>query len=260
MAKNKTKENAKTEVTLNKENKSFITACAKGDLKRVKTLWGKGGIKLNSVDKEGKTGFMHAACGGHITVMKFLVDQKVDVNFANSRGWTAITLSVMQGKEKSVVFLVDNGADINVTDILYQTPLIHAAVIGHYGIANYLIMKKADIEAQDEFGRNALMHSVCERKDRLVDLLLRNNSSVDALDVMGDSVLNIGRKNDTSKKIYDNLVKQGATFSNRGSDNEEIADDELTDIDGDERIIIDDEYAGQESTDPDEIIETGDDD
>ncbi|KAF8963143.1 ankyrin repeat-containing domain protein, partial [Flammula alnicola] len=60
---------------------------------------------------------------GSIDIVRFLIDQKAEVDKADSSGWTPLHISVSAGQENVVQELIGAGADVNRKNDKGLTPL-----------------------------------------------------------------------------------------------------------------------------------------
>ena len=97
----------------NLENVGGLSACAAGDLKQAQALMLKQGWQPHyAMDKSRNTALMWASGGGHLGVVRWLVEEVgVDVNPANKEGRTALMWAAKFGSADVVRYLLDRGAD-----------------------------------------------------------------------------------------------------------------------------------------------------
>ena len=68
-------------------------------------------------------GSMPAACGGHLDVVKFLIDKGADVKAKDNTGRTALTYAALRGNLDVVKFLIEKGLDVKARDKVGRTVL-----------------------------------------------------------------------------------------------------------------------------------------
>jgi ankyrin repeat protein len=123
------------------------------------------GADLTVKDENDCTALHHAARGGNSDVIKYLIDQKININAQDLTGRTAIMLAAQKGNFEAVVALIEAGADLTVNDKKVCTPLHWAAMGGNSRVIEHLTgQNKIDINAQDKIGRTAIMIAAEQRE------------------------------------------------------------------------------------------------
>jgi ankyrin repeat protein len=79
--------------------KELMCWAAKGDTARIENFLKKAPFSfyLNARDSKGMTPLMHAAQGGHMDVVKLLLEKGADDKARNRRGETALQLAISEG-------------------------------------------------------------------------------------------------------------------------------------------------------------------
>ena len=95
---------------MNPKTVEFLTACEKGDFKKVKELI-KNGIDINEKHHSGMTSLMYACQNGHLNIVKYLVRKGVDVNAKVNRTNTVHhsvdDIALHESPEKTPIILED---------------------------------------------------------------------------------------------------------------------------------------------------------
>ncbi len=130
-----------------------------------------------------------AARQGHLTQVRSLLEQGVDVNTTNKLGESALIASVYSGDIDTVQLLLDKGADVKVQDKDGWTPLIAAAANRQHILMKALLTKYQDVNLPAKDGKTALMMAVKESHIPCVELLLGRNADVDIQDNDGWTAL-----------------------------------------------------------------------
>jgi len=110
---------------------------------------------LNGTQDIGMNPLLWAAWGGHVEIVKLLLDKGADVNLPDSgTKITPLHMAVNEGHVEIVRLLISRGSKINAQDLTGGTPLHHAAYKGRFEAAKLLLDKGAktnfictDIEA-----------------------------------------------------------------------------------------------------------------
>ncbi len=90
---------------------------------------------INATDETGRTALYKASMGGHLEVVKFLLDRRANVNATDSNR-TSILLAMCKGGMGSMHIsvmktLCERGADVNLSDKNREVPLYVAAMEGN---------------------------------------------------------------------------------------------------------------------------------
>jgi hypothetical protein len=138
-------------------------AAEDGDLAEVQRLIGEDPSRLNGKGPYRWTPLMRAAEGGHMEVVRWLVDQGAALHEHDRDGCTALCLASKGGRTPVVRLLLERGADPTIADDNGQTPLIDASEGGHLETVRCLLdhsSAAATINHRDRHGGTALL-SAC---------------------------------------------------------------------------------------------------
>ena len=93
----------------------FFSAVRSGRLSVVKSMIDKKLISPDfTLDKDGSTALMHAAAGGRIEVVKYLLQQRVSINAQDPNGTTALMWAVFKGHADVVEMLLKKGGRLDL--------------------------------------------------------------------------------------------------------------------------------------------------
>ena len=116
-------------------------AMRSGAIKVLNFLCSKG-ADLNAVARDGNTPLtLGAELGNHdaICILLQVGRGRVNLDFTNKSGLTALQIAVKQGHKEIVSLLLEHGADINVTTVLGDGLLKMAQRAGHQEIVLLLV-------------------------------------------------------------------------------------------------------------------------
>lgn len=112
--------------------------------------------------KSGETVLMHICRSGHLDVAEKLFDLRdnILIDAADHEKETPLHKASSGGHVKLVKLLVDKGASVNVRDRQIWTPLHRACEQGHLEVIQMLLQHGADATARNSAAKNAL-HIAC---------------------------------------------------------------------------------------------------
>lgn len=106
------KAGANTEVTYGKSETILMHICRYGHLDVAKKLFDlRDNISVDAVDQDQETALHKASSGGHVQLVKFLVDKEANVNVEDSQTWTPLHKACEQGHLEVVQTLLGKRAD-----------------------------------------------------------------------------------------------------------------------------------------------------
>lgn len=167
---------------MEKSEKHFFNAAAKGDIKKLKALL-KNGVDVNAEDEKGHTALVYAARNGKLKTVEFLLYNEANGNPEAVE--IALTAAFKNGHKSTVELLrrynmsleirlcgavdmwntelvaksLSEGADPDSQEYEYSYPvLVQAADEGRSDIVKLLLDYGANVNIQDvEFGQSALI-------------------------------------------------------------------------------------------------------
>lgn len=108
---------------------------------------------------------------GDVGVMSLLLDNGLDPDLRDGRGFSLIMIAAYAGQTEMVRLLADRGADPDLRDAAGNTPLMGACFKGSVDVARALLDAGADASARNGEGRTALHFASELGHEALVDLL-----------------------------------------------------------------------------------------
>jgi ankyrin repeat protein len=135
--------------------------------------------------------FVQAALLGDIETLSSLCnDNKVDVNFQNEYGLTALMVVVYCGRKDLAEVLVDKGADVDVQNKYGNTALMYACSRDWDPLVTLLIARGAQLNIQNAGGWTALMHAISfGTHDEVVRELCESGANIAMQDDEGNTAL-----------------------------------------------------------------------
>ncbi|WP_078120607.1 ankyrin repeat domain-containing protein [Thiosocius teredinicola] len=142
-------------------------------------------------------------------IVRFLVEQGVDINAVNKDGDTALHVAARERLIDYVELLLTNGADLNLKNARGETPLLLAAQVGDEALFKLFAERGADTEMTDNQG-NGVLHAVVDANDEpFLNLLLKDEIDIDRPNHAGDTPLSLAA-NQERWTIARELLRKGA--------------------------------------------------
>lgn len=138
----------------------------------------------------GKTCLQVAAHQGHITIIKYLLSLKSNVNIVDKEGDSTLHYAAFGNQPEIMKILLLNGAHINVVNSSHCSALHISAHKRPPHCVKVLLDFGADVNIQDSYGDTALHDAIGKENEEVVELLcnasnldltVRNNRGFNAL-------------------------------------------------------------------------------
>ncbi|EFY93351.1 NACHT and Ankyrin domain protein [Metarhizium acridum CQMa 102] len=147
-------------------------------------------VRANMLDQVGFGPLIYAACEGHETLVRLLLEKGAYVHARDdNEDMMPLSVAARHGHKAIVELLLEKNADINAGEKDGSTALMLAAIHGHDTVMELLLENKADMNAKDIHGRTALLHAVIAEEENMVALLLAHNADPDMRDKNGKTAL-----------------------------------------------------------------------
>ncbi len=145
---------------IEKNTISFFTQ-KKGELKSVN----------DCLVSEDLTPLMMAAYSDRVAIVKLFLNDEVEPNETNDKGYSALHFAAFYGNYEVVSALLDAKADMNAKNSSRQTPLMIAAYYGNAKTATLLLSKGADASLRDNAGFTAKELAFKKRKKEVLRVI-----------------------------------------------------------------------------------------
>ncbi|PPQ95446.1 hypothetical protein CVT26_008465, partial [Gymnopilus dilepis] len=142
----------------------------------LRTLLAEDPKLVNSVDVDGRTPLHWAVSSGSIDIVRFLIDQKAEIDKVDGSGWTPLHIAGDAGHENVVQELIGAGADVNRKNDKGLTPLHYAASKSRIDIGRLLISRGADYNARDNANQLPLHRAATTGSVGFIRLLLESST------------------------------------------------------------------------------------
>jgi hypothetical protein len=129
------------------------------------------GANVNAKSYDGKTPLHGAAENMNKDIALLLLEKGADINAKERNGWTPLNQAIRNYHKDAAALLIEKGADVNVKDVNGMTPLHNAVVYSNKDAAALLIEKDVDVNAIDDIGKTPLDRAVSGRQKETAALL-----------------------------------------------------------------------------------------
>ncbi|CAM9172377.1 unnamed protein product [Ectocarpus sp. 4 AP-2014] len=179
----------------------LMWACWGGHVEIVKRLLDEG-AKPDTFSHQHASAMHWATWGGHTEIVKLLLEHKVSLDESDEQDGTPLHYAAKKGFVGLAKVLVGAGATIDVRNVKNMTPLHLACHYNKVEVARFLILKHAGVGCTDHINRTPLHYACLKSHINSVRLLLEWGAEVMVIDNKG--------------KLPLHLVGQSASQKNRG--------------------------------------------
>jgi ankyrin repeat protein len=170
---------------------AIMKAIWKGMLKSVRALFGWG-ASLSSVDIHGLNVLHHAAGGGHLDCIKWvLANSPSGLNSTNSNGWTPVLYALRLGKIGAAKELFGRGADLLRITNDGENALHCAAMGGDQECVQWVLATAAtlNVNTGDNDGDTPIARAMWYNKSSAAKLLAENGANLFAKNQNGEAAI-----------------------------------------------------------------------
>jgi len=197
-------------------NVTIHLAAFAGDLEQTKSLIDQG-VDINLRDDRGYTPLHYAAMAGNTQVAELLIAEGALINVQGSvdPGRTVdspLHLAVYYGRTEVARLLISKSADVEIKDAGDCTPLYQAAYMGHKDIVEILLAADAQVDAQNRESQTPLYSAARAGRPDIVELLLNNGADI-TVGCVGQKIILTDMTNKNPREIAGQLVAKFGPYS-----------------------------------------------
>jgi ankyrin repeat protein len=201
---------------------NLAKAALNGDIDTLKRALGEG-ADVNALSEEG-FGFLHYAVEGEKPMMiRFLIENKADVNARTAEGgYTPLHLvsrknfDMAKNRLEIAVILIAAGADLNAVDESGATALHMAVTGGLEELSRLLIDYGADVTRKTGYHKLTALHQAAAGGHlNIIKLLIEKKADVNAVSASGWTPLHAAKNKETTELLLDYGANVNAV-SNKG--------------------------------------------
>jgi uncharacterized protein len=184
-------------------------AAREGDVGEVGRLVGQDPGLLNATGFDGRTPLMVASGGGHVGVVRWLLDRGAATDERRTSGVTALWFASRDGRTPVVELLLQRGADPAIASSIGVTPLIIASHKGRLETVQCLLGNPtavATINSRDKDGVTALLWACAGGHGGVVRLLLEKGADPSIASKSGATPVAVARQG----PLHDGVSAEGA--------------------------------------------------
>ncbi|TGM05371.1 ankyrin repeat domain-containing protein [Leptospira jelokensis] len=202
-------------------------AVLNSDLEMVQKLNSQG-VNLESKDKKGETALYYAVDQNKITIAKYLIQNKANVNVWNTNGKPLAHSAIANNQSDLIQLMVTNGLDVKSTKQGTSYLILTANLQPkNFKLIQLFINQGVDINAKDRYQYTALMHLATKDNPNLeiINYLIKKGANVNVKDPSGKSILRLLIEQRTHNlELVKTLVKNGADIDSKDNDGISIFD------------------------------------
>ena len=141
-------------------------------------------------------------------LLELISNPKININYTNNQGWTALHFACDEGNLKIVEILINSNINLNYQNIEKKTPLHISSLHGYFDITKLLVENGADLNIEDN-DKNLAIHlcSLNGHSELLAYLLNKNIKNIYKKNKFGKTIDDLA-KNIETKLIVNEYKKK----------------------------------------------------
>eukprot|EP00439_Symbiodinium_sp_Y106_P022261 s449_g2.t1 len=190
------------------EAKELVTVFANGSVSEAESILQQP-RHPDMVNARGFSPVMLASQGGHVDVLRLLLEAEADINLFDNDGFTALTGASAQGEIEVLRLLLEAGADMDVASHEGVTALMLASQGGHVEVVRLLLDAGAEKNSASNDGFTALMRASQSGHAEVLRILLAAGAHKNSADNDGVTAL-MGASLQGDTEVLRLLLEAGA--------------------------------------------------
>lgn len=187
--------------------KTFLKAAESGETAVFQQVLPRADIEAR--DDDNNTPLILAATGGHVNIVKALLEKRADVEATNHSRAAALSCAAEKGHAEIVQSLLAAGAQVNVKNADGMTPLALAAGSGHLKVAEMLLEEGADLKSRTNDGDTALSLAAAQGHVDMVKLLMKWGEGAKGADFNAEGALTLAARSGRAEIVKLLIPKAG---------------------------------------------------
>jgi len=201
----------------------LCTASWETDIAHLQNILHQEEIDVDFQDSRSFTALHYSCSNGDRDITEALLERGSRTNVQDRNGSTPLLFAATEGNLQVLVSLIEHGADPNIQNFNGETALHLAASNGHNEIVQFSLEHGAQVNSCTLEGVTALHLAVSNEHDQVIQSLLARGAHVNARDDEGDTPLHWAVRAENGR-LLELLVKCGADVDIPNEDDETSLD------------------------------------
>jgi len=189
-------------------NYALIATAAKGNTDSLIEIL-KQHPDINFRDANNGTALFYATQNQHIDIVKILVYNKANINYAVNTGFTPLMAACYNGFFDIAEYLASQGANLNIEDSNGATALHFAVAMGDFYMVDMLLFYGADARALTHDNTSTILVASLIGDTAIAGLLLNKAADINRANSLGYNPLSVAIQNNDSL-MFDYLMAHNA--------------------------------------------------